>query len=106
MPRTRRPTRVRLPHGLHVEAFNAVEAHIVYRQVETYYRHGIALEEGAVVVDAGANIGIFALDAARRCAGRISLYAFEPIPATYRLLRANLDSCPTNGMKTFGTVQA
>ncbi len=44
--------------------------------------------KNAVVVDAGANIGLFSLYACARGAGKI--YAFEPVRETYAILKNNI----------------
>lgn len=66
---------------VHPDEVRAVEG-----QTEVYLRHGIALERGHVVFDVGANVGLFALEAARRGA---LVHAFEPLPATFAALQAN-----------------
>lgn len=55
-----------------------------------YLGDPIALEPGAVVVDAGANIGIFGRMVLQALAGDCAIYAFEPIPSTFRRLEENL----------------
>ena len=59
---------------------------------ESYLRHGIQLQPGDVVFDAGAHIGVFALYAHQKCQGNLSLFCFEPIPQTYAFLLRNLTS--------------
>jgi FkbM family methyltransferase len=58
-------------------------------EVEEYFTVGTRLRPGDTVIDAGANMGAFALLAAQRCAGDIRLLCFEPSPETYRALEAN-----------------
>jgi FkbH-like protein/FkbM family methyltransferase len=55
---------------------------------EAYLRHGIELDDGACVFDLGANIGMFTLFVHSRCADA-KIYAFEPCPPVFDLLRAN-----------------
>lgn len=55
-----------------------------------YLRDPIRLEPGAVVIDAGANIGVFSRLVREKLAGDCALYAFEPIPSTFRRLEENL----------------
>jgi amino acid adenylation domain-containing protein/FkbM family methyltransferase len=80
-----------LPGGLRVACVNRNEAEVVYREVFTgggYLRHGVELEDGACVVDVGANIGLFTLYVKQRFpASRV--LAFEPIPAIFDKLRVN-----------------
>ena len=54
-----------------------------------YEQFGITIRPGAVVVDAGANIGLFALRALGAAPG-VTVHAFEPVPSSAVLLRANL----------------
>ncbi len=56
--------------GRPVVGTNRTEIEFLHREVwadNAYLRHGITLPDGAVVVDAGANIGMFALFAAAHC---------------------------------------
>ncbi|MER5214834.1 FkbM family methyltransferase [Streptomyces sp. NPDC002838] len=64
-----------------VAGFNRTETDFLYREIFTenaYFRHGITLPAGAVVVDVGANIGMFTLRAARHSPGA-RVIAVEPV---------------------------
>jgi amino acid adenylation domain-containing protein/FkbM family methyltransferase len=81
-----------LPNGMPVVVPNRPEAEFLYREIweeESYFRQGIALGDGATVFDIGANAGLFSLHAATRARG-LTLFAFEPIPPLFRMLRQNL----------------
>ncbi|CAM9464824.1 unnamed protein product [Scytosiphon promiscuus] len=70
------------------------EAEFLYEEVfvrRTYLQHGLVAKEGAVIVDAGANIGLFSLQCLREASG-VQVYAFEPIPAIYDVLVRNLNN--------------
>ncbi|MFE9485391.1 amino acid adenylation domain-containing protein [Streptomyces sp. NPDC006641] len=54
----------------------------------TYLRGGITLREDAVVLDVGANIGMFARFVDATCPGA-RILAFEPLPEPYTLLQKN-----------------
>ncbi|MFE6663306.1 amino acid adenylation domain-containing protein [Streptomyces sp. NPDC057697] len=54
----------------------------------TYLRGGITLREDAVVLDVGANIGMFARFVDATCPGA-RILAFEPLPEPYALLQKN-----------------
>lgn len=69
----------------------------VEREVAEYFEQGIELARGQVVFDVGANVGLFALHAARRCDGDVSLYCFEPIPDIFGALSANFEEHPVLG---------
>jgi FkbM family methyltransferase len=60
------------------------------------------LHPGDVFVDLGANIGILTLLAARAVAPSGRVFAFEPTPATARLLRQNVHS---NGLANITTIE-
>ena len=50
---------------------NVYETEYLYKEIfedETYLKHGIAIPEGAVVFDIGANIGLFTLFVKHRAA--------------------------------------
>ncbi|WP_165071109.1 FkbM family methyltransferase [Paludisphaera rhizosphaerae] len=85
--------KVRLPNGLTIHAANRIDARFIYHEIfvqECYLKHGIELLEGARVFDVGANIGMFALFVSRSLRD-FELYAFEPIPETFELLRRNAE---------------
>jgi FkbM family methyltransferase len=59
------------------------------------------IQPGAVVVDVGANVGIYTLLAAKLLAGNGEIYSFEPTPRTYDILRDNVQ---VNGFLEAGIV--
>ena len=90
--------RYRLPNEMAVVHLNKNETDFLYAEVferSAYLRHGISLSEGDCVFDVGANIGLFALFAAQRV-GRGKVYAFEPNPFVFELLRLNCSLYGTN----------
>ena len=87
-----------LPNGLEIVHLNRYETDYLYREIfeeQCYLRHGIRLEDGATVVDIGANIGLFSLFVASRCANA-KVYAFEPAPVVYEILKANCAAYGSN----------
>ena len=85
-----RPRRV-LPNGLDIVHLNDYETDYVYKEIfedHCYARHGIRLPDNATVIDIGANIGLFSLFVCSRSANP-RIFAFEPSPVVYDLLRAN-----------------
>ena len=54
----------------------------------TYEQFGVCLEDGDVVFDLGANVGVFSVFAARK---KCSVYAFEPVGYIYDLLCRTLE---------------
>ncbi|MGW1671591.1 amino acid adenylation domain-containing protein [Streptomyces sp. NPDC002324] len=85
--------RFQLPGGLAVAAPSADEALFLHRQIfeeDEYSRFGVYLGEGAVVVDVGANIGLFSLWAHKQADG-VRLLSVEPNPDVLPFLRSNLE---------------
>jgi len=81
-----------LPNGMVVAHHGSFQTSIICKEVfedEVYLKHGIALEDGDVVFDVGANIGLFTLFARRKCPAA-QIYSFEPLPPNFELLRANV----------------
>lgn len=58
---------------------------------------------GQVVLDAGANVGIFTTDAAKRVGESGRVVAIEPHPDNFRLLTGNVER---NGLRNVSLVQA
>lgn len=86
---------VRLPNGMRVMQWRRAETRFLYNEIFrecTYDRDGhIVFKPGDVVIDSGANIGMFSLFAAGRCRGHATIYSFEPVPATHAILAANAE---------------
>ncbi|MFW6012209.1 MAG: amino acid adenylation domain-containing protein [bacterium] len=85
-----RPTH-ELPNSLSVVHQNKNETEYLYEEIferRAYFKNGVDLEDGAVVFDVGANIGMFMLYVQARWRD-VRIYSFEPIPAIHDLLRTN-----------------
>jgi len=88
------PERYVLPNGTVVACTRGAAPVLQYNEIFTqrvYCRHGIAIDDGACVIDAGANIGIFSMFACQSAPG-VGVYAFEPVPRTFSYLQANLQA--------------
>ncbi|GAA6624124.1 amino acid adenylation domain-containing protein [Scytonema sp. NUACC26] len=82
-----------LPNGMIVVHLNKNETDYLYKEIfeeQSYLRHGITLNEDDCIFDVGANIGFFTLFVGQRCRKGV-IYAFEPIPPTFQVLRLNTD---------------
>jgi FkbH-like protein/FkbM family methyltransferase len=89
-----------LPNGLEIAHLNRYETDYLYKEIfedQCYLRHGIRLHDGDTVVDIGANIGLFSLFVMSRCKSP-KIYAFEPAPVVYDLLKANCAAYGSNGV--------
>jgi FkbH-like protein/FkbM family methyltransferase len=87
-----------LPNGLEIVHVNQYETDYVYKEIfedQCYLRHGIRLQDGDTVVDIGANIGLFSLFVMSRCKNP-KIYAFEPAPVVYEILKANCNAYGSN----------
>jgi hypothetical protein len=57
-----------LPHGLLIQYVSKDDVQFLYDEIwrdRSYLQHGVAIGPGDTVIDVGANIGLFALQAAR-----------------------------------------
>lgn len=64
------------------------------RSIVIYNQYHVELiKEGAIVVDAGANIGVFSIFAAQKHPDAV-IYAFEPTPSTFQKLQENTAKYP------------
>lgn len=82
-----------LSDDLKMFSLNADETRFVHREVfgaRCYLQHGIELHDGDCVFDVGANIGMAAVFFHRACKD-IRIFAFEPSPAAFECLKANVE---------------
>ncbi|MFY9571325.1 MAG: amino acid adenylation domain-containing protein, partial [Blastocatellia bacterium] len=83
--------RYRLQNNMAVAHLNRDETEFLYREIfelQAYFRHGITLDDDCCVFDVGANIGLFTLFVSQLWRNP-KIYAFEPNPAVFELLRLN-----------------
>jgi 31-O-methyltransferase len=69
---------------------NLTEAQGILHEIcedQLYFQSGISVSPGDVILDVGANIGVFSLYAAKQGA---RVYAFEPMPSTFAVLELNV----------------
>jgi FkbH-like protein/FkbM family methyltransferase len=91
-----------LPNGMEIVHLNQYETDYLYEEIfrdHSYLRHGIDLNDGDTVIDIGANVGLFSLFVMSRCRGA-KIYAFEPSPPVYDLLKVNCEAYGTE-VQTF-----
>jgi FkbM family methyltransferase len=82
-----------LPNNLAVVYQNQYEVDALYREIyenQAYLKLGAVIEDGDCIIDVGANIGMFTLFAQQICTGT-RVYALEPAPQLFNLLRINAD---------------
>jgi FkbM family methyltransferase len=86
-----------LPGGLQI--WNAPQARFdtlfLYRENfvrRCYEQHGVTVRDGDIILDVGANIGMFALSLMQRFR-QLRIFCFEPVPNTYACLTRNITEC-------------
>jgi 31-O-methyltransferase len=67
----------------------------------TYLRHGVRVQQGDVVLDVGANVGVAAAFFASQCGARV-VHCFEPVPPVCGVLRENVRRLPACVVHEFG----
>ncbi len=85
--------RLTLPDGLEIFSLNADETRFVHGEVfgaRSYLRHGIELRDGDCVFDVGANIGLASIFFCKE-RRNVHIFAFEPSPAAFECLKANVE---------------
>lgn len=90
-----------LPNGMKAFCLRKEEVPLVYQQVQEYLKNGIELDRGDTVFDVGANIGLFSLYLYKKLHSDLNIYAFEPIPVLYEVLRQNAERLNTEQLKIF-----
>lgn len=86
-----------LPDGSPVAHLNKNETEYIYNEIfvlQAYLRHGITVQDGDCIVDAGANIGLFTVFVSR-LARNLRVVSFEPNPAAFACLKANAEAWGT-----------
>lgn len=59
------------------------------------------IHDGDNVVDIGASVGVYTLRFSELCGESGRVYAFEPVPESFRLLTANVRFCRNNNVTLF-----
>lgn len=80
-----------LPNGFTLFANTESELKIIYHEVvedKAYLKNGIHVPDGGCVLDVGANIGLFSIHI-NSIAKDLDIYAFEPLPVTFKYLKQN-----------------
>ena len=88
-----------LPNKMVIRHLNKAETDHFYKDIfedNVYYKHGIKINEGDIVFDVGANIGLFTLFAHDKCKDA-TIYSFEPAPPLFEILKANVTSYGVKG---------
>jgi len=82
-----------LPNGMQIWSLNNMETRVLYKEMfeeKAYWKHGIAVSDGDVILDVGANIGMFSMYLAQHYKN-LKIYAFEPITTLFAILSRNCE---------------
>ncbi len=82
-----------LPNGLSVFGLNENDTLTVYKDIfddDCYRMHGVTISDGDCILDIGANTGLFILFL-NTIGAKARVYAFEPAPATFQVLKQNVE---------------
>ncbi|MEC4817443.1 MAG: FkbM family methyltransferase [Scytonema sp. PMC 1069.18] len=90
-----------LSNGMKIFCLRDKEVATLYEQIQEYIRNGIELHEGDTVFDVGANIGLFTIWVYQLCNKNVNIYAFEPIPAIFEVLKLNAQRIDPEKLKVF-----
>lgn len=88
--------------SLELNDLNSYETEFVQQEIfknKTYLKHGLEINNQSVIVDIGANIGLFTLFA-KSIAPNCQIYAFEPSKEVFKLLEKNANQF-SSGIKLF-----
>ncbi len=83
-----------LPNRLQICEINPHETKFLYKEIyvqKNYMKHFVEIRAGVVIIDAGANIGMFALYALTQF-NPARIFCFEPAPNCLAALRVNLEA--------------
>lgn len=86
-----------MPDGRQIVDSSAFAASVVWSEIferRLYARHGIEIRDGDLVVDAGANVGLFCLWLNSLPVRDLKILSFEPVPRTFEALEQNTRHIP------------
>ena len=94
---------IRLPNGEPMYSLHFNDTLAVYRDIfddDCYRRHGITVRDGDCILDIGANTGLF-VRFLNTILTRARVFAFEPVPAIFRVLSKNVEEFDHLDVKLF-----
>jgi hypothetical protein len=90
-----------LPNGQAIHAVSTLDIDFLYREIfeqEIYMQHGIEVAEGSVVMDCGANIGMFSIYAAEAAGPSVGISS--PFPTIHHVTGCRCDCKTAWNMKS------
>ncbi len=90
----------KLEDGTQIYCLNVPEAQMLDYHINGYMHHDIALKDGDILFDVGANIGVLGVRTVQRYPNA-QVYAFEPLPDIFDVLKANAQKYGDGRLKLF-----
>jgi hypothetical protein len=93
-----------MPNGKCVAYVSRPDVAFLYREIfqnQSYLKHGVTLSRGDVVLDIGANVGLFAAFASEKIGSSGHIIAVEPLPPIYEALKHNAEALIGKGASQF-----
>ena len=82
--------KIKLSDGTLINCISGLEAQMLESHIDGYLNNIVSINNGDIIIDIGANIGVFGLILSKMF-NDLSIYSFEPIIDTYEVLKANAD---------------
>ena len=90
--------KITLSDGTKINCISGLEAQMLESHIDGYLNNIVNINNGDTIIDIGANIGVFGLILSKMFNG-LSIYSFEPIIDTYKVLKANAELSKNNRFK-------
>ena len=87
--------------GIEINCISSNEAKMLYEHINGYLNSKVSIKENDVVVDIGANIGIFGIKLSQLFNNNITVLSFEPIKHIYNVLDSNSKLIGNKDFKAF-----
>ena len=92
--------KIKLNDGTPIYCIKETEAIVLDEHIKGYFDFDFELQDGDIVIDVGANIGVFGLRLSQ-ILKNIHIHAFEPIPEIHAVLKKNAKISLNNNFNTY-----
>ena len=87
--------------GKEIYCISSNEAKMLYEHINGYLNTEVVINENDVIIDIGANIGIFGIKLSKLFGNKITILSFEPIKDIYCVLKKNSLITQNKNFKVF-----
>ncbi len=87
--------------GKEIYCISSNEAKMLYEHINGYLNTEVVINENDVIIDIGANIGIFGIKLSKLFDNKITILSFEPIKNIYSVLKKNSLITQNKNFKVF-----